>query len=150
MTCHRIRCRSLRTQRHAAGAERGSMAVELVIAAPVLLLVVMLILGVGRVAYADNQITAAAADAARAAVLDLANPATAAADAAEESLGSRGVSCTTMTTSTSLRHAHPGGSIAVTVVCTVRLRDMALPGVPGQRRLTATARSPIERHRSRP
>lgn len=41
-----------------------------------------------------------------------------------------------------------GGRITVTVTCSVGLSDIALPGIPGTRDVTATSTEVIDRHRS--
>ena len=39
--------------------------------------------------------------------------------------------------------------VNVTVTCTVDLSDLSIPGVPGTRTITATARSPVDAYRER-
>jgi hypothetical protein len=40
-------------------------------------------------------------------------------------------------------------TISASVTCTVSFTDLAIPGLPGSRTLTATAASPIDRFRAR-
>ena len=76
--------------------ERGTAAIELVLVAPVLIVIMLFVVGLGRMAHARQQIDAVAADSARAASLErnTAQSANAARVAAEASLGDAGVSCT--------------------------------------------------------
>lgn len=128
--------------------ERGSMSVEMLIVVPVLVFVILLIIGFGRLSYSRDEVTSAAGDAARAAVINLANPADAARSAARASLGQQGLACASVTVSTDTANLRPGGSIAVTVTCTARLSDVMAVGFPGHKSITARARAPIETHRT--
>jgi len=78
-----------------AGADRGSVTVELVLLAPVLLAVLGLIVGLGRIADAGGLVTGAARDGARAASLARTPAAAAAAarTAAAGDLTDAGLAC---------------------------------------------------------
>jgi Flp pilus assembly protein TadG len=92
MTTHPIR----RDAHHRS--ERGSTALELTLLAPVLLTMLLLVVGLGRMAHARQQVESIAADAARAASLAR-NPNASIADAraaAETSRGTSDLSCTTL------------------------------------------------------
>src|SRR5215217_2554925 len=81
-----------------AGEERGTAALEMVVLAPVLIVVLLFVVGLGRMAHADQQVQAGAADAARAASLErnTGESAAAAQQAARASLGHAGISCTNL------------------------------------------------------
>src|SRR5690606_33827341 len=73
--------------------ERGSAAIELTLLTPVLLVILLFVVGLGRMAHARQQVEAAAADSARAASLErnTALSRSAAHRAAKASLGDAGV-----------------------------------------------------------
>lgn len=130
--------------------ERGHATVEMVLLAPALMVVLLLVVGLGRMAHARAQVESVAADAARAASLER-NPSLASAtatQAAQRSLGGADMSCAGLHVATDLGHYTPGGEITVTVSCKADLSDVALAGFPGQRLFTASATVPIETWRS--
>lgn len=134
----------------AGGHERGTAAIELVLVAPVLVLILLFVVGLGRMAHARQQIESIASDSARAASLDRgsAGSATSAAkDAAYRSLDDAGISCQDLEVHLDLSRNHPGGSIHVTVTCRAQLHDVALAGFPVSRDFTATALVPVETYR---
>jgi Flp pilus assembly protein TadG len=130
--------------------ERGAAAIELVLVAPVLLVVLLLVVGLGRMADARQQIESVAADSARAASLErnTAQSAAAARAAAERSLGDAGLSCTGLDVAVDVSDYQPGGQVQVTVSCTAQLHDVALSGLPGTREFTASSTVPIEIYRA--
>ena len=134
--------------------DRGSAALELVIIAPGLLLVLAVIIFAGRVAIAQQAVDSAAADAARSASIARTQGAAsgAAQSAATSSLANQGLRCvTTGTVVDTSGFASPVGTpafITATVTCTVNLTDLGAP-IPGTRSVTATVRSPIDTYRTR-
>lgn len=129
---------------------RGTAVIELVLMAPVLMVILLFVVGLGRMAHARQQIESVAADSARAASLErnTSQSAAAAKTAAERSLGEAGVSCTNLQVNVDLADYQPGGQVRVTVSCTTELSDVALAGFPGSRVFTATSTVPIETYRS--
>jgi Flp pilus assembly protein TadG len=134
----------------AARDEHGAAAIELVLMAPVLLMVLLLVVGLGRMADARQQIESVAADSARAASLErnTAQSAAAARAAAERSLGDAGLSCAGLDVNVDISDYQPGGQVQVTVSCTAQLRDVALSGLPGSKVFTASSTVPIETFRA--
>ena len=136
-------------------AERGSATLELAILAPAVLVLIGLAIVGGRVVLADAAVEQAAAAAAREASLAR-DPQTAharAVGAAQRSLGSQGIDCVhedidVNTAGFAIPVGRPA-SVSASVACTVSLSDLAVPGAPGQRTLTATVTSPLDRYRSR-
>lgn len=126
--------------------DHGSAAIELTLIAPVLIVILLFVVGLGRMAHARQQVESVAADSARAASLErnTALSAQAARTAATRSLGAAGVSCADLDVNTDLSSYQPGGRVTVTVACTTRLRDVMLAGFPGSRIFTATSSVPIE------
>lgn len=129
--------------------ERGTSALELTLIAPLLMVVLLFVVGLGRMAHARQQIEAVAADSARAASLErnTSQSAHAAELAATRSLGQAGVSCTHLDVDLDLSSYQPGGRVTVTVSCKTKLSDVTLGGFPGSRVFTATSVVPIETYR---
>ena len=135
--------------------DRGSVTLELAVAAPGLLLIAGLLVVTGRLAIAQSSVDAAARDAARTASLARTAPdavalATTSADAL---LAGQGLACaSTAVDVDAAGFAAPAGQAAevtVTVVCKVALADVALPGLPGTKTITATVHSPLDTYRGR-
>lgn len=120
---------------------------------PLLLVFVLLIVAGSRLYSGDQQINSAAASAARAASLqsDPERAAAVARDQARAALTSAGLACagTDVTVDTGGFTAPPGQSAVITVEvsCTVSWSDLAIPGLPGSKQLTAKAVSPLDIHR---
>jgi Flp pilus assembly protein TadG len=135
--------------------DAGAVAVEAAILAPALLLILALLMFGGRNAIATGAVEQAAVDAARAASLARtgAQADTAARDAASRSLADQDLDCATITiqVDTSGFRTRPGQSASVdtTVTCLLRLSDLALPGIPGSNRISATAVSVVDTYRER-
>jgi hypothetical protein len=100
-------------------------------------------------------VQAAANDAARAASITRtqSQAAGAATTSATATLANQGLTCThrRVAVDTSGFTLPPGTPATVTasVTCAVALSDLALPGVPGSTRVTATVRSPLDTYRER-
>jgi Flp pilus assembly protein TadG len=128
--------------------DAGSAAVEMAIIAPALIALMLLVVGMGRLSHGREQVEVAAAQAARAASLQRApgRAQAAAQAAAEDTLTSRGVTCTPspVPTTTDVTDDRPGGDITVTVSCTVKLSDLFLAGFPGSHTWTATVTTPVD------
>lgn len=138
-----------RAARRRGRNERGTAAIEITLLAPVLLVVLLFVVGLGRMAHARQQVEAVAADSARAASLErnVGLSAGVAQAEAKRSLGATGVSCTRMNVAVDTSAYRPGGHIAVTVSCTAKLSDLAMAGFPGRHTFTATSIVPIETYR---
>lgn len=135
--------------------ERGSLTLELAVLAPGLLLLLSLLIVGGRVAVAGGSVEAAARDAARTASIAR-GPDQAQAEStatANQSLARQGLDCSATTVDvTTAGFAVPVGQpaqVTATVSCRVDLADLALPGLPGARTVTATATSPLDTYRER-
>ena len=130
--------------------DRGSVTVELVVLAPVVLALLLFTVGLGRLEDAQGKVDGAARDAARAASL-AADPATASADArrsAAADIAGTGLDCRNLTVSVDTGRFSPGGVVVVHVGCTADLADLALSGLPGRKTLTANSAAPIEPYRA--
>lgn len=135
--------------------ERGSVAVEVVILAPVLMLFILGVVFAGRYALAQQAVQSAAAEAARAASISRspAQASGAATGAAAASLANQGLRCasSSVAVDTGAFALRPGipGEVSATIVCVVDMSDLSFPGIPGNRTLEATMASPLDTYRSR-
>ena len=138
--------------RRAGAAEtgqRGAVALELVVLAPLLLAFLLLTVGLGRIELADGQVQGAARDAARAA--SLARTPTAARitalQTAAADLRGAGLSCRQMAVQLDDSAFHAGGLVRVAVRCTADLSAVTLSGLPGRRTLQGLSAAPLEKYR---
>ncbi|TQS44450.1 TadE/TadG family type IV pilus assembly protein [Cryptosporangium phraense] len=136
-------------------ADEGSIAVEFAILVPAFVLLIAVAAVIGRQTVAQTAIEGAAHDAARAASISR-TAATAQARgkaAANDVLDAQGLHCdpVTITVDTSQFARPVGQAAAVTAVvsCSVSFSDIAVPGLPGNRTLSATFTSPLDIYRSR-
>jgi len=136
--------------------EDGSMSIELVALAPVLALLILFLIAVGRISLAGDAAQAAANAAAREASL---SRTTAAAQqdanaAAQASMSQSGYACNSLTVNIddSGLNVPLGqvGSVSSTITCTLNLSDIALPGLPGVWTIERDASSPVDAYRERP
>ena len=132
-----------------AGHEDGFAAVELAILSSFLIVMLLLVVGLGRVSHGRQLIDQAGAAAARAAALTNA-PGQASVDAqqaASDTLAQAGLACTQLQVDVDTGAFHPGGYVDVAVRCTADLSGLALAGMPGSVTLTSTSRSVLETYR---
>jgi Flp pilus assembly protein TadG len=145
-------------RRSAAGAgralrdESGAVATELVLLTPLLIVLLLFVVALGRLAGARINVDGAAAQAARAASIAT-TPAQAAASAqqvATAALGSDHVTCATLQVATDTARFAPGGSVTVTVTCAVALSDLSGLRLPVTEQVSSTAASVVDTYRSVP
>lgn len=129
--------------------ERGSAVLEAVIGAPVIILLLVTLIGAGRVASAHQLVDDAAGDAARAASMARSRQAATAEaqQSATASLAGRGVSCSSRTITVDTTNWRPGGSVGVTLTCAVQLADLGVPIFGASRDITAQAAAVIDVYR---
>ena len=129
--------------------ERGTAAVEFVLVTPVFLGLLLLIVGLGRIAESRGLVVGAARDAARAASQQRTPEAArdAADRAARNDLTAAGRPCQQMNVTTDIASFATGGLVRVRVACTAGLADLAGIGLPGSKTLRATSTAPLERYR---
>lgn len=128
--------------------ERGGAAVEVVLVTPLLLILLLFMVQLGRFAVARTDLDGAARDAARAASLERSQSGAdaSARNAAETALASREVTCRTLDVSLDADFS-PGGWVAAEVSCTVDLSDLSLLAVPGTKSMSSRFVSPLETFR---
>lgn len=131
--------------------DRGSVAAEVTLVAPLLLmLLVFVAVVVHRGVDARLRVEGAAHQAARAASIERtpAKAIAAAQSTAASALSHAGVTCESLTVDTVTSDIRPGGTVSVTISCTVDFDEALTLGVPGHKRLSAKAVEPIDRWRS--
>lgn len=126
--------------------ERGSMAVEVVILAPVLMAFILLIVAFGRYVAVNGDIEATARDAARAASLetDWAAARQSAAHVVNQGLED-GMSCVQLDMGGS--DWRPGGEVVVRLTCRVSYDGLGLIGLPGGVDVDTTSVAPLDPYR---
>jgi Flp pilus assembly protein TadG len=130
--------------------DRGNDGVELAIAAPVLLVLALLLLILNRAVTARMDVNAVADAAARAASLqrDPASAQAAAEQTAAANLGDGRTTCTPLVVVVDTSEFAPGGQVAVTVSCTVSYTDLAGGlSLPGTTTISGQATSPVDVYR---
>jgi Flp pilus assembly protein TadG len=131
--------------------DRGSVAAEVTLVAPFLvMLLVFVAVVIHRGVDARMRLNDAAHQAARAASIERTSvrAATAAQSTAATALASAGVACQSLSVATATAGLISGGTVTVTISCTVDFGDALILGVPGQKTLSATASEPVDTYRS--
>jgi Flp pilus assembly protein TadG len=135
--------------------DAGDATLELVILAPVVLILIGLLIAGGRASVAQGAVDAAARDAARqASIARTPSEAQATATAsARFELRQGSLDCTPVVHVTAAAaFAVPVGQpsqIVARVSCTVPLSGLLVPGLPGSKTLTASFTSPLDPYRAR-
>jgi Flp pilus assembly protein TadG len=137
-------------KRRWAHSEDGSAIAELVIVAPILLIVVVLMVALGRVDSAQGDVESAARAGVQAAVVapDASDAQTQASAAAQSSLSGAGLTCTAPQISVNTSNFVAGGWVSVSVTCVTSLADVSVPGAPGAKTLSATSSAHIDPYRA--
>lgn len=131
--------------RHGTRDERGSMSVEVVLLAPIMLMLVLLVVLCGRWVTTEGDVDAAARDAARAASLQVtrSEAVQAANEVVERSL-SGDTTCQPPVLSGTWE---AGGRITVTLDCQVSYQGLGLLGVPGHADIGSSSVVPLDPYR---
>jgi hypothetical protein len=122
---------------------------------PGVLVLLTLVIAAGRLSAATGALEQAAAAGAREASLSRSVDAatTAAAGSVRRNLAAQGLQCDGLQIDVDAaplrQRAGHVGDVAVTVGCAVPLADLAVPGLPGSRRIEATGISPVDVYRGR-
>jgi Flp pilus assembly protein TadG len=134
----------------------GGTSLEVILIAPILVVLVLIGVAGGRAVTGQGRVDQAADVAARAASQQdtpaAAEPAAQAA--AQRSLAQAGMDCRQLTLDVDLAgfDAPPGrpAVVTVTVRCIVDWSDLTLPGWPGRHTVTSSASSPLDEYREHP
>lgn len=128
-------------------AERGSVALEFVLIAPAMILLLGLVIVYGRAAEVSGRIEAAARDAARAASME-SSKRSAQVSAESVAVDVLGEGFCRNSRLTELDDTFSAGlGVSVTVTCRFSVSDLALPGVPGVLERSAAFTSYIDPNR---
>ncbi|GAA1119122.1 TadE/TadG family type IV pilus assembly protein [Kitasatospora arboriphila] len=133
-----------------ARRDRGSATTETVLAAPLLIMLLLIAVGAGRMTAARLGVEDAAHQAARAASLARTPGAARAAarHAADQALAGAGLACQQTAVTVDTAAFRPGGHVTATVSCTASLAGLAGAPLPGQRRLSQAFTSPVDTYRA--
>ena len=128
-------------------SDRGSVAVELVVLTPVLVLLLALVVFLGRAGGSVQHVRHAADVAARAASLTARTSMEQVAEAtAARDLADNGVDCESTSVGVTVGGAPEPTSVTVTVSCTVSRQGVSLLGAAA-RTVTATSTEVVDRYR---
>ncbi|WP_324654046.1 TadE/TadG family type IV pilus assembly protein [Georgenia sp. H159] len=136
--------------------ERGSASLEAAIVVPAFILFVGLLIYAGRTAVALQGVESVAYDAARSASIARTHPEAQerAARTVDYALVAQGLRCASydidLDTSGLDKPVGVPGTVTATVSCTIDLADLTVPGVPGQRTVSATMSSVVDAYRAAP
>ncbi|MEV0112551.1 TadE/TadG family type IV pilus assembly protein [Streptomyces sp. NPDC050844] len=132
--------------------DRGSASVELVLVTPLLVLLMLVVVALGRLVDARLVVADAAHQAARAASLAR-TESDAHAEArrsATTALRAAGATCARLKVAVATGGLQPGHSASVQVTCVADLGGLTRTGMPGTVSVASTAYSPIDTFRSAP
>ena len=129
----------------AAGSERGTMSIEMVVLVPVLLLITMVAVAGGRIVSAQGMVEAASRDAARAASME--RSVGAASTAANRSLSQADTANASCSAGVDVGGFGRGGTVTATVSCRVKLSDLGLVFLPGTTVVKAESSAPVDQWR---
>jgi Flp pilus assembly protein TadG len=136
--------------RQVVRGQDGGLSVELVVLAPVLVLLCIVVVALGRAEIVHADVADAARAAAEAAVE--APVPTDAADAARTAavvaFPASGPSCRPLHVTTTAGDFVSGGRVTVEVRCAVSLASLAVPGLPGTVTFEATVAAVVDPYRS--
>lgn len=130
--------------------ERGSVTVELVLVTPLLILLLLFVVALGRLASARIDVNGAAAQAARAASIarDPESASSAAKQTATSALADDHVTCANLAVATDTSGFSAGGTVAVTITCNVDLADLAGLRLPASTAISARSVSVVDTYRA--
>lgn len=132
--------------------DRGSASVELAVVTPGLMLFAMLMIFAGRIVDASTTVDEVAHSAARAASFERTpgEAVAAATSIASVTLQEQGLACSDHTTSVDHGGLTAGGSVSVTVQCTVSFSDLLGVAFPGSRSIEGGATVAVDTFRGTP
>lgn len=125
--------------------DTGSMAVEVVILVPMLVMIMVLVVAFGRYVTAEGDTQALTREAARAATLERDEVmAVAAAQAVATAMTPDSLTCDPVTVSGTFQ---PGGTVTVYVDCQVSWANLGLIGLSGSATVGAASSAPLDTYR---
>lgn len=139
-----------RASRRRWATDRGSAAAELVLVVPIFLAFTGVLVIGSQLVLDRQQVDDAARTAVEAAVSQPtgADAASAAAASVSEATLGEGLDCGRVSVAVDSSALRPGGSVAVTVSCSVKVPAVGILGFPTSIALTATDNAPLEPYRT--
>ncbi|TDW76347.1 TadE/TadG family type IV pilus assembly protein [Kribbella pratensis] len=134
---------------HGQHGQRGTMALEMVILAPVLLLLFMFLLACGRYFQTSSLLESAARDGARSAsqARSLPEAQTRVDEAVSTTMGQAIKSCKDSASGSITTGFVAGSPLSVEVTCTINYRDLGLLGLGGDTTITKRFTSSLDPYR---
>jgi len=134
---------------HGQRGQRGTMALEMVILAPVLLLLFMFLLACGRYFQTSSLLESAARDGARSATQarSLPEAQTRVDEAVSTTMGQAIKSCKDSASGSITTGFVAGSPLSVEVTCTINYRDLGLLGLGGDTTITKRFTSSLDPYR---
>jgi len=124
--------------------DTGSMAVEMILLAPVLVAFLLLVIAFGRYVSVRGEVEAASRDAVRAASLERSAGAAAASAQQTANAALNGWTCDDVVLGGAFE---AGGTIEVSLRCHVSFSDLGLLGLPGEAAVTGDSSAPLDLYR---
>lgn len=146
----KLTARARRWSQRSGEPDRGAFAaLELVILTPFIIVMLLLVVGFGRVERGRQLVDQAAQAASRAASLTNSpgDAQAAATKAATQTLGNGGLSCGHLNVIVDISRFYAGGQVTAHLSCAADLSQLAMAGVPGSTTLKADSTSPLETYR---
>lgn len=137
----------VRWRRTKGRGDDGAVTIEMLLAAPLLFLFLLLVVAAGELVSARIALDGAAATAARAASVAT-NPAAATADAQASATSASGLGCVHLSVATNTADFVAGGSVGVTLTCSVPLSVFGGLHLPTSDTLTSTFSEPLDQYKS--
>lgn len=127
--------------------QRGGAAIELVLATPLIVLLLLFVVFLGRITTTQAELQDAVHSAARAASLarSASDALSAAQQMANASLANRHLTCSPLAVAVDTASFRPGGEVMVTLSCTVSLADLGALHVPAAETFSTSFTESIDR-----
>jgi Flp pilus assembly protein TadG len=128
--------------------QRGGAAAELVLATPLVVVLLLFVVFLGRITQTRGELEGAAHSAARAASMarDPQSAVLAAEQMAGAALSGQQVTCNSLAVAVDTSQFKPGGEVGVTITCTVSLADLGPLHIPNSEALSTHFTEPIDRY----
>jgi Flp pilus assembly protein TadG len=128
--------------------QHGGAATELVLATPLIVVLLLFVVFLGRITETSSELEGAAHSAARAASMarEPQSAVLAAQQMASAALSGQQVACSPLAVAVDTSQFAPGGEVGVTITCTVSLADLGPLHVPNSETLSTHFTEPIDRY----
>ena len=127
--------------------QAGGVSSEVAVLTPVMVLLLSLVVFSGRLGQAEQDVTQAAAEAARVASLERGSATAAARRTVQANLAASGVACDALEVTVDGDPPRAGATVGVRTRCDVDMTDVAGAGLPHRRTVRATAVEVVDTYR---